>query len=229
MLISVAVATGADVWMDKPFRNWSSGDVKKILSSSPWAKPLLMPYYPQRGAGQIEIERTETTVFRIGRGAASDSDVFDPEPKDTYCVRWDSSRTVRRAIYRQRILRGAKAAPAEEEDLATSSEGIQITISSPSNLTRWPQVTEEEWAEFAHLEAEETGRRAEAFEVKKRPGVAGIDGQTVVFYFPKSLDDGEPLFDSKSTHVTFSAQVGPRIYQVTFNPSLMVAVDGADF
>ena len=49
-LLACAVLAAADFWEEKEFTSWSDKDVEKMMSNSPWAKPLTVPFpRPPRG------------------------------------------------------------------------------------------------------------------------------------------------------------------------------------
>ncbi len=230
------LALAGDVWKDKPYGEWSAKDVKKILSGSPWAKEILIAYYPQTGGAMTEsTTRVATGNYDPMRDPARDplakpdAQTATFQPKDIYTLRWASSRTVRRALFRQSSLRGGTAGPGDLKRLEQNTKEFELTLSSDSNLTRWPEVGTSEWAAKAYLMAKSSGRKVAPSHVEERRGIQISDGPSMIFFFPKKLPNGEPLIGLGETVVEFFAQVGPRIFLAKFNPTLMVAKDGLDW
>lgn len=231
VLLAPLAALGGEVWLDKPYTNWSEKEVRKILTSSPWAKELQIAWYPQHGSG------TETAV-RIPLGKMPGGDpTRDPmntdteavwRPKSVYTVRWTSARTIRRALFRQSVLRSGSSRPADAAQLDSVWEEYEITISSFSSMTDWPEAGASEWQARAYLRAKTSGRQVVPRRVEVRRGIQAGDGPTVVFRFPRTLRNGDPLLGRGEPAVEFFTQVGPRVFLVTFNPPLMVAKDGLD-
>jgi hypothetical protein len=230
LVLPVCVFAG-EVWKDKAYSEWNEKEVQKILTSSPWSRELLIAWYPSHGSGP------ETAVRVPIIGKPSSDPTRDPmntdteagwRPKSTYTVRWASSRTIRRAVFRQSVLRSGSSRATNSAQLDQVMEEYEITISSFSNLTDWPEVSASEWQADAYLRAKTSGRQVVPSHVEIRRGIQANDGPTVEFRFPKALPNGEPLIGKGETGAEFFAQVGPRIYLVTFNPKLMVAKDGLD-
>jgi hypothetical protein len=223
-----------DVWKDKPYSTWKEKEVRKILTNSPWAMELLIAYYPQRGSGNeievnpnIQVGHVPVDPTRSGQlNPDAQTDIW--QPKSTYVLRWASSRTVRRALFRQSVLRSAASRPAISAELDEESREYEIMLSSPSVVTEWPTLEASEWQARAYLETKRNPHRVLAISVEVRRGIQAEDGPTVIFRFPKKLSNGEPLIGLGETGVEFFTQVGPRILRATFNPMLMVAKDGLD-
>jgi hypothetical protein len=107
-------AWAADVWSSKPYTDWSEKDIQKILTDSPWARPVTVTLdYPRRmapagGAGIAE------SGGGLGAGQAqsrpSDGRMGPPEAK--LIVRWQSSAVIQQALVKAQF--GDKAATSPE-------------------------------------------------------------------------------------------------------------------
>jgi hypothetical protein len=223
-----------DVWKDKPYNSWNEKEVRKILTSSPWAKQLLIAYYPQHGSGNhvevdpnIQVGRVPVDPTRSGQlKPDAQSDTW--QPKSIYVLRWGSSRTIRRALERQTVLRGGTPRQPRSEELDSATADYELTLSSQSTITEWPTLEASDWQARAYLETKRNPHKVLAISVEIRRGIQAEDGPTVIFRFPKKLANGEPLIAPGETGVEFFTQVGPRIFRATFNPVLMMARDGLD-
>ena len=88
-----AAVLAADVWDTKPFMDWDTKDVEKLLTDSPWAGKATLTH-AREGANLGPIDLTLIVSVR-------------------------SAEPVRRALARQQLAAGLEAAPELEKNLAT--------------------------------------------------------------------------------------------------------------
>ncbi|HXZ20475.1 MAG TPA: hypothetical protein VEG63_11035 [Candidatus Acidoferrales bacterium] len=130
ILALAGVASGNDSWRNKPFSQWSEKEVRQILENSPWAHrirmlvvkpgtqggacpsgkpPCSQDSFPPVNSSPTEHRSTMTAGdIQAVRDIRTASPTLPPvaSVEGTAVVRWASSRTVREAIFRNRVQRG---------------------------------------------------------------------------------------------------------------------------
>jgi hypothetical protein len=99
-LIGVGVLMGAtvraaDFWIEKPFLEWSNGDVEKMTTASPWATTVTVALPPgsPRPSGDVG-----------GRGGRGGDEGFGPLPtRIRVTISWRSALPVKQAVVRAQV------------------------------------------------------------------------------------------------------------------------------
>jgi len=208
--LCAAALFGADsFWDAKPFTAWSDSEVRKVMSSSPWAHEVPIP---DPNAGW-------QSGASIGGGKGGRGAVNIPSTqaasKLKVIVFWESSLAGRQALARLKF--GAEA--AESRDAATllapdEEKYILVVTGLPAAFVK---------QEAAKLN--ETLAAKTALTIKGRPSVKPgkaevlSDGRSVGMYFefPKSFAIG--LADKD---VEFSTHIEDIDVRTTFHPAEMV-------
>jgi len=219
-------ASGA--WKNKPFDQWTAAEVRKILNDSPWAKPAHVPHYPYLNGDKPEVG----AQLKVGKVPADslappkDAENLARKPDTTVVVRWNSSQTVRHALYRDAILRGVPQAEAAERFLNSPPNSIEFAMVGAASLL--PPSEPSSLVPETYLQLTPSGRRvpATAASVSEAIDSQGTHGYT--FHFPRTLSDGSATISHETGSVLFVCRMGVRVFRAEFKTSEMIARDGAD-
>lgn len=233
MVLSVTfVATLAVcVWATEPWKNadyekWSAKDVDKILNNSPWAKSILVPYSPYLNGDRPETDQR----IQIGSGqnpsGVADSKIYHPD--GTFTLRWNSALTLRRALYREAVLKGLGSDYATQRYLVNDEQNIVLTL-IPTGQTQLPPMEPPALTRETYLELHPSGRKIPASLAEERAWVDARDNRGYVFCFPQRQADGSLTISKDVTEVEFFTQVGVRKFMAKFRAAEMVLGNGADY
>lgn len=222
-----ACVFAAEPWKSKDYEKWSSKEVEQILNNSPWAKLISAPRSPYLNGDGLE---TGASV-RIGSSPNSGN---GPLPDDSgtrmqngFILRWNSSLTVRRALYRQAVLKGADPAAASQAYLDDRPDDLELVMINaaetllPPNDT--PTLMEEAYLEFQPSKIRLSPTTAKVSEMVDAHGHRGY-----VFSFPKQRQDGKSIIPDGTTSVVFHMHIGPVILMTAFKPVEMIGAEGPD-
>ena len=228
VLLCVSVClSAAEPWKSKDYEKWSSKEVEQILNNSPWAKLISAPRSPYLNGDAPETDAS----IRIGGSQNSGN---GPLPQDetgktqnAFILRWNSSLTIRRALYRQAILKGSDADAATQaylQDLPDDLELVMINAAEsllpPSDT---PRLVEQTYLEFEPSKVRVSPTTARVSEIVDARGHRGY-----VFWFPKQRTDGKPIIPDETTSVVFHMNIGPVILVTAFKPAEMIGAEGPD-
>jgi hypothetical protein len=221
----------SDAWKTKPYEKWTAQEVEKILTDSPWAKAILLPNYPYLNGDSRETDK------EIKIGKANDP-VEDPlavpsahtrifKPEGTFILRWNSSRTLRRALYRDAVLHGLPADFAQHYMIDTPDH-LQLVLIAVGQTTL-PPVEESTLLKATFIQLQPSGEKIYTNHVRVRDSVDAAGDEAYVFDFPVNLGKSSPPLLQNATLVEFFTQVGVRKFNAKFHPAEMVNREGADF
>jgi hypothetical protein len=221
----------SDAWKTKPYEKWTAQEVEKILTDSPWAKAILLPNYPYLNGDSRETDK------EIKIGKATDP-VEDPlavpsahtrtfKPEGTFILRWNSARTLRRALYRDAVIHGLPADFAQHYMIDTPDHLQLVLIAVGQTLL--PPVEESSLLKATYIQLQPTGEKIYVNHVRIRDTVDAGGDEAYVFDFPINSGLNTPSLLRGSTLVEFFTQVGVRKFNAKFHPSEMVSREGADF
>jgi len=123
---SAAVLLGADFWHRKEFASWAEKELDKILTDSPWAKPVVLPLE----SFGLPLELAE----EICRGCLACSlKTFSGDGGSvrvlTLVVRWQSALPVKQALARLRHGEEAATSAMAAELLARVEPAYLVSVS----------------------------------------------------------------------------------------------------
>ena len=124
--LCVVVAAGvsaADVWVDKPFTQWTDKDIEKLTTDSPWA-----------GKASMTHEREGANL--------------GPVPNWKLVISVRSALPIKQALLRKALASGAAPSPEQESDLSKTDARYILAISNIPR-TYLPQLTKS--AQMAQL------------------------------------------------------------------------------
>ncbi len=171
-------AWASDPWKNSDYEKWSAKDVDRILNNSPWAKSITIPYSPY-----LNGDRRETgEQVRIGSGAdpsgVADSQIY--QPSGTFILRWNSALTLRRALYRDAVLRGVPTDDASQKYLINDEEHIDLMM-IPTGQTHLPPVDGSNLRGETYLELRPSGKKIYAVIAEVRAWVDARDSSRISF------------------------------------------------
>ena len=224
-LLAVCV-WATDPWKNADYEKWSAKDVDKILNSSPWAKIITVPYTPYLNGDSPESD----TQIKIGK-SGNQNDVADRllyHPNETYTLRWNSALTLRRALYREAVLKGLGTDYATQRYLINDEENMDLVM-IPTGQTFLPPTEPIALRRETYLELKPSGQKIYTVIAETRSWVDAHDHTGYFFAFPQRTKDGKPTIPKDVTEIDFFTQVGVRIFQAKFRPAEMGMGDGADY
>lgn len=154
ILALVSAATAQEFWVKKPFNEWSSEELKKFMSSSPWVKDLTMATQPPRGDGldmnagsgrggdefggvDAGADSSEGRAGGGGRGGRGGGGRGNSPALMTVIVAWQSALPVKQAVVRSRMGRAGEVPSDAQPFLETVDSEYLIMISGmPQNIAR---------------------------------------------------------------------------------------------
>lgn len=201
-LLSASSLLPADFWHKKRFTEWTPDEIRKLLSDSPWARPVLLPV-ETIDRTSLEQVRSACSSCEVKSGGAPVMAAGMPELAGPLraLVRWHSALPVKQALMRAKF--GDEVATSREaaEFLARSETAYVVGVSGlPAHLAP---------AEAAQLRANAFLRR------KGRPLLPAVDAQVasgessvyLLLFFPRS-QDGSAAITPADGQVELQLQLG---------------------
>lgn len=220
----------AEPWKQKPFEKWTAADVRHVLLNSPWAKAAQVPYSPYLNGDTLE-SGVGMKIGTVPDTTLSDTPVDATHatlhPDTTVVIRWNSSLTVKRALYRDAVLAGVKETDAAERFLNSPPETIEIAMTAAADSLLPPSEPESLVPE-SYLLMAPSGRKVHAASAKVHQAVDAHERQGYLFEFPRTLADGSSIVPGETSYVEFRCRMGAREFRARFKPAEMVASDGSD-
>ena len=195
--LSVAPLWAKDFWESKPSSEWTTEEIREMLTKSPWAKSASISYDDvPAGGGLGSIGGVMSGRSSGGRRAApSGSKGREPASGENQrfeaVVRWDSSLPVREALK-------SKPSPEEDSHYVLNVAGDLPSMSSNGEDEALDQRRLEMLQQYTRLES-----RNAIFLARIQPAPAA-SGPGTLFYFPRS----SPI-TLEDKQVTFSTKIGP--------------------
>jgi len=214
-------AIGADgPWSEKAPSAWDRIDIRTILYHSPWVKHLshtkraLEFKVPDQGPSGMEL-----------RGYHAKESKEDGAETAEFYVRWVSSRTLREASARRAILLKAIPPSAAESSAPPRLDEFELAIAGP-DLSWFDGVNELTLKSKCYLWVSSKRKIVPSRVEFARSGAGKVRG--VLFRFPRTMPDGEPLISTRDSKVWFIEYAGGVEIRVAFNLKAMVGHNGLD-
>jgi hypothetical protein len=233
LILLTAGAWAGQPWKQKPSKDWDKHDVDQILRNSPWAQVITVPYSPLA----FTDDRLETgKSMQIGKVVrdpgkdpmdvgSADSRVWNPE--GVFVLRWESSRTIRRALSRQAELQGGQTPVPSEAKLATDPEDYELVMVAES-IVRLPERDAAALASNTYIQGKLAAARIHPDRIEFRRDPNSDRVTAVAFHFPRHTPDGVLVIHANEEAIEFFCQVGPRRFRARFIPKQMTGRDGPD-
>ena len=224
-LIALILAAGHSVradgpWNSKPSGNWDRSDVRRILFDSPWVKRFART----KRALEFEVPDQGPSGMELRGYHAKESKEDGAETTEFY-VRWVSSRTLRAASARRLALLSASRPNPQDAIPPKVFDEFQIAIAGP-DMTGFDSLREATLKSKCYLWLSSRRKIAPSHIEFARSSSGKVRG--VLFRFPRTTADGEPLISTHDAKVWFIEYAGGVEIRVTFNLRTMVDSTGPD-
>jgi hypothetical protein len=235
-------AWAGDPWKEKTYKEWDEKDVNKILTDSPWARPITVLATWRSGdkslpasaaqhtggagaagerSGGIGTDVTNAINAEVGGASAGDP------TQARFTLRWGSARTVREAAARLSILRGMSVTEAERVMNLPVAEH-QIVLYGP-DMTPFTKSNEKGLMDTTSLTLKKSKQKISPSRVEIRTSQGGKLISGIVFYFPMKSATGELFIAPDEKGVEFECRTGVVTIRQIFEPQKMSSKAGPDF
>lgn len=252
LIVAALVFAGGDPWKAKPYQQWDDKDVKKILEDSPWAKVIQVdvnwkaskdngadmggPAATNQPAPAGTNQPMATGGKTMGGSPATPApsapvagygDAGSSSGQAAFLVRWVSSRTVEKAVFRKSELAGQMKSEDAEKELAKQVDVYELVVFGP-DMTPFKSADEDTLKTAAYLVDKKTKEKISPYKVQVTRSEDGTKVQAVAFAFPKKSTNGEPTIPDAEKDVEFSCFVGGAKIRASFDLSKMQDTQGRD-
>jgi hypothetical protein len=227
---------GGDPWKSKPYQQWDSKDILRIVNDSPWAK-LVRVDAPWKNAPGADDGAGSLPPGGIRPGMGGQPSSAPPNPggggqnpqirQAAFLLRWVSSRTIREAVLRTAVLSGRTKEEDAEKDLAHPVDTYQVLITG-ADMKPFEGVDDDELKRGTFLFTRKTKQRIVPSNVQIERTADGRDVQSIVFLFPKKVPTGEATIAADEKGADFTCVAGTVRIQATFDISKMDDAQGRD-
>jgi len=238
-LTAVATWAGSEPWKSKPYQEWDSKDIRKIVNDSPWAKIVHLEALWENAPGADDSAGSVPMGgVRPGMGGNMGGQPSAPsDPRGSghgsqvrqaaFLVRWVSSRTIREALLRSAVLSGTTKEEEAEKELARPVDTYQVFITGP-DMKPFVGLDGDELKRGTFLLTRNGKRKITPGNVQIERTKDGIGVQAVVFLFPRKSQSGESTIAADEKGVDFTCVAGPARIQATFDILKMDDAQGRD-
>jgi hypothetical protein len=249
LLIAAAlVFAGGDPWKSKPYQQWDAKDVQKILEDSPWSKVIQADATWRSGkdtsandvAAPVGAANQQAPAGGGGKSmggmpaapasnapAAGVADSGNSSGQASFLVRWVSSRTVERAVYRKAELAGTMKPEDAEKELAKQLDVYELVVFGP-DMKPFQSADGETLKASSDLTEKKNKQKIPPYKVEITRSPDGTKVQAVGFIFLRKASNGEPTIPDDEKGVDFSCFVGGAKIRATFDISKMQDTQGRD-
>ena len=251
LIAAALVFAGGDPWKSKPYQQWDDKDVKRVLEDSPWAKivqvdvtwkagkdsssgdigapaPAANQQVPAGGGGGKTIgggsspaaPAANTPVAGAGDSGSSSGEA-------SFLVRWVSSRTVEKAVYRKAELAGTIKPEEAEKELAKNFDVYELVVFGP-DMKPFQSADEDILKTSTGLILKKTKQKISPYKIEITRSPDGKKVTAVAFAFLRKAANGEPTIADDEKGVEFNCFVGGAKIRATFDISRMQDTQGRD-
>ncbi len=228
-------AWAGDPWKEKPYKDWDEKDVRKILSDSPWSKPVEIEREkkhgleapegaPTVGSARDEDEEDEREEKDHGRGRGEEE---KKEDEVKFVARWVSSRTLREASVRGQVLQKRISEAEADKYLPPAPEDYELAVVG-TDMTPFQSVSESTLKSQSFLMGKKSKERITASQVEIVRGSDGKRINAIVFHFSKKSTAGQAIVSAEEKELKFVCRAGTTEIKVSFDPQKMVDQQGRD-
>ncbi len=219
---------GSDPWKAKPYKEWSAEDIQKIMSDSPWARPVSVTasWRPSSASAitpTIGQERGPTGARPTGDTSGS-ADPGNAQNQASFVVRWQSSLTLRQALVRSAELRGTPAEKAEQM-LGAQPESYVIDVWG-QDMTPFTKTDEMALKQKTYLLVKKTKQKLTPDRVEFRRMPNGQKVLDILFYFAKNSANGEATIPGDEKQLEFACETPVTRIKATFDLAKMSSGKG---
>jgi hypothetical protein len=238
--LAIVAWAGGDPWKSKPYQQWDSKDILRIVNDSPWAKVVHVdaPWKHDSG-GSDSLDGVPAGGVRPagmgGMGAQPSSAPPNPGansqnsqiPQAAFLVRWLSSRTIREAVLRSSVLSGKTKEEDAEKELAVPTDTYKVFVAGP-DMKPFAIIEEDELKRGTFLQTKKTKQKISPSSVQIERTPDGLGVQAIVFVFPKRSQTGESTIAADEKGADFNCVAGPVRIEAPFDISKMDDAHGRD-
>ena len=223
-------------WKTKPYSAWDDKDIQSIMTQSPWVQittiqrtwlPVAEKDVPpqQEIAGGVRSTPPATSGSGTNPEATNRSSEASQLALNVY-VYWDSSRVMRAAQARQRVLHG-EMKDSEVDAYMKQPQDEYLVVLAMGDMTPFIKNDEKFYQANSSLQMKKGKLTLPPSHVVYQRNANGALSQAV-FFFPKKTSSGEPTIDSDETDVAFKCRIADSAFRVDFDPRKMTDQTGPD-
>jgi hypothetical protein len=250
LVVSALVFAGGDPWKSKPYQQWDDKDVKRILEDSPWAKvvqvdvtwkadksystgdsggpaPATNQQTPMGGGGGKSMGGSPAPTPASNAPVAGAGSAGSSSGEANFLVRWVSSKTVERAVYRKAELAGTMKPEDAEKELAKPLDVYELVVFGP-DMKPFQAADEDVLKTGANLIEKKNKQKISPYKVEITRSTDGNKVQAVGFIFLRKASNGEPTIPDDVKGVDFDCFVGGAKIHASFDISKMQDTQGRD-
>ena len=249
LVVTALVFAGGDPWKSKPYQQWDDKDVKRILEDSPWAKVVQVDVtwkadksYSSGDAGGPAPATNQQTPMGGGGKSMGGSPTAAPASNPpvagaggagsssgeaNFLVRWVSSKTVERAVYRKAELAGTMKPEDAEKELAKQLDVYELVVFGP-DMKPFQSADEDSIKTSAYLIEKKNKQKISPYKVEITRSPDGNKVQAVGIIFLRKASNGEPTIPDDEKGVDFDCFVGGAKIHASFDISKMQDLQGRD-
>jgi hypothetical protein len=220
-----------DPWKEKQYKNWDAQDVQKILTASPWSKPVEIERTKER---KLDLEAPEGAP-KI-KGAHENEEEKEGGKIDEaqrrrgnikFLVRWISSRTLREASVRGQVLQGKIAEAQMDKYLPAPSDDYELALVG-TDMNAFQNAQESALKSRSFLIAKRSKEKINASQVEIVTGGYGKRINAIIFHFPKTNATGQAAVSPEEKEIKFVTRAGSSEVKAVFDPQKIADMQGMD-
>ena len=223
-------------WKGKPYAAWDAKDIQSIMTESPWVQittirrtwlPVSEKDVPpqQEIAGGVRTMPNASGTGGTSAQAATQASEASQQELQVY-VYWDSSRVMREAQARQRVLQG-QMKESEVEPYLRQPQEEYVLVLSMGDMTPFIKNDAKFFQANSSLEMKKAKLSLPPSHVAYEKDERGALKQ-VVFFFPKKNSSGAPTIGGDETEANFRCKIGDETIRIGFKPQKMTDQSGPD-
>jgi hypothetical protein len=215
----------ADFWQAKPWAEWSDSDLRKMMTSSPWARSFSVGGPGGSSDAGAPQPLSERSGGRGGGGGGGGAPAGGGPPggggvSPTIFARWQSALPVKQAFVRLKY--GAQAATSPEARQTLEREEPDYVIVVSGHLRSLLRGDSETWKKAIMAASQLSAKGKEAVKPSDVQIALNQMSSDMVFHFPRSapftLDDKEVEFSTILGDVTLKYKF--RLKDMAYNGKL---------
>ncbi len=202
VLAAAVLLWAGEPWKEKPYTEWTSKEVQKVSTNSPWARGVRILSggvnlgQPRQPQGQQS--GPSQTVGGVGGGSGGGFG-GGGGGQMRFTIQWASSLTIRQALVQRQALRGNVNEEAAAQFLSTTPPQHVIIVFG-RDMRGFEEMGQEAVQASAYLKLKGSDRKIPPAQVKFIP--QGPRLVAVEFHFPRE-EEGRPLIIREEKKVKF--------------------------
>jgi hypothetical protein len=250
LVVAALVFAGGDPWKSKPYQQWDAKDVQRVLEDSPWSKVIQVEatwktgkdnsgndasgpavatnqQAPAGGGGGNGKAMGGSAPGAVSTPVAGAGDSGNSSGSASFLIRWVSSKTVEKAVYRKAELAGQMKPEDAEKELAKQLDVYELVVFGP-DMKPFQSADEDMLKTDGYLIEKKTKQKISPMKVEITRAQDGTKVQAVGFIFLRKAANGEPTIADDEKSVDFICSVNGAKIHTTFDISKMQDTQGRD-